>query len=120
MQPPGSNLPAEAFAGVLADGRVEAEQVLARLHPDLSNAELVPKERERGVLSRATPACVLAVDDAGLAGMQQQAAALGQPIRDRLPNPVGLAFVRQWTTTSSQYRSNSMAGNSRAIQASNA
>src|SRR5450755_1937197 len=61
MQPPGADLPAEAFARVLADRRVEAEQVPARLRPDLSDAELIAQERERGVLGRATPACVLAV-----------------------------------------------------------
>src|SRR5664279_2128386 len=51
VQPPGPNLPAETLGSVIADSRVEAEEVTPRLRPGLAHTEPVPQERERGVLS---------------------------------------------------------------------
>src|SRR5436305_8399469 len=73
--------------------RLAASSLMAGLKPKkyfpvraLANRERnpYPRKRERGVLVGAAPGSVLAVDDAGLIGMQLQPRASRQPCSDRL------------------------------------
>lgn len=81
------------LAAWVADGRVEAAEVVSALRLDLADSEPVPQEDEGGVLARATPLAVLAGPDAGLTGMQRQPCARIQPLRDRGPDPVRFALA---------------------------
>ena len=92
VQSPRPHLRTKPFQGLLADRGQERAEPLPVLVPRRSLPEFVPEERERGVLVRASPPSVLAVDDPGLVGMQPQPDLL-HACADRGQHLMGLALT---------------------------
>src|ERR1022692_675911 len=94
VYPPVTNLLTLSLEGIRADCRRERREQLPIL-PVLcaARAELVFQERERRVLVRARPVCVLAIHYLGFPGMQPQSQAL-QPLSKGIANLTRLILRR--------------------------
>src|ERR1022692_1981303 len=93
VYPPVTNLLTFRLEGIRADCRRERGEQLPIPVLRAARTELVCQERERRVLVRTPPVCVLAIHYLGFAGMQPQSQAL-QPLSEGIANLTRLILRR--------------------------
>ncbi len=86
-------LAADAFGCLVGDGLVDRVEVRPGPGPHPPRPKRVAEEGER---PSAAPFAVLAVHDPGLVGVQLQPSALGQPVRDRITDPLRLLLCLRY------------------------